>query len=153
MNKAAEKRLSLRERLWPEIESEQLWIRTERVGFTTIPRSISLIGRILDQMSGKGFPLYSTYLALWCHVYDEGLVEIRSDNEMAFESGFEGNRAASTWRTRMKRLEELKFIRKKAGIASEYQYVLLMNPILVIYEFYKTRPRDHLYGALNAIVR
>lgn len=150
MNKAAEKRFSLRVMLWPEIENEQLWLRKESVGFTTIPRTITLLGRIMDQLSGKGFPLYATYLALWCHVYDEGFVEIRSDNGMAFESGFEGNRAASTWKTRMKKLEDLKFIKRKAGIASEYQYVLLINPIHVVYEHYKSRPKDSLYNALIA---
>lgn len=148
MRKIAEKRLQTRKQLWPEITSNDLWLRKERVGFTTIPRSITLIGRIMDKLSGKGFPLYSTYLTLWCHVFDEGFIEIRSDNQMAFESGFEGNRGASTWRSRMKRLEDLKFIQRKPGIASEYQYTLLINPLHVIQNHYKDKAPDQLYESL-----
>ena len=150
MNKAAEKRLALRQMLWPNISNKDLWIRTEKVGFTTIPRTITIIGRILDQLSGKGFPLFSTYIALWCHLYDEGFVEIRSDNEMAFESGFEGSRAASTWRNRMTRLESLGFIKRKSGIASDFQYILILNPLLVIQAHYQKKEKDILFQSLIA---
>lgn len=126
------KRVLLRTKLWPQVDETSLWLRKDKVGFTTIPRTMTLIGRIMDQISGKGVPLFSTYLSLWCRVFDEAFVEIRSDRELAFESGFTGSRGVATWRARMRKLQELNFISMKPGLASEMQYVLIFNPILII---------------------
>lgn len=144
----SQRRAQVRDKLWPEITEQDLWLRTQRVGFTTIPRTMALIGRILDQLSEKGFPLYLTYLTLWCWVFDEAFVEIRNPKELAFESGFGGPRGEATWRNRMRRLEELGFIKTKAGLAGEFQYVLLLNPLKVIEAHYVTRPKDIAYNAL-----
>lgn len=147
---ASSKRLALRENFWPGFPPGLLWLRTERTGFTTIPRVMPLIGRIVDQLSGKGYPLYSTYLALWCRVYDEAIIEIRNDRELAFESGFAGTRGEITWRTRMRKLQELGLVDIKAGLASDFQYVLLLNPIIVIAQIYSNKklPEDAAYSAL-----
>jgi hypothetical protein len=145
---ASARRQKLRKTLWPEVSESSLWIRTQRTGFTTIPRAMPLIGHILDQVSGKGLPLLRTYLTLWCWVFDEGLVEIRNPREFAYESGFSGARAEATWRLRMRRLEDLGFIRTKPGLAGDHQYVLLLNPIQRIKEIYDTRPKDMTYHAL-----
>jgi hypothetical protein len=146
---SASKRLAVRDSLWPELDEDDLWLRKEKVGFTTIPRTMSLIGRIMDQLSGKGFPLFGTYLSLWCRVYDEAFVEIRNDREAAFESGFSGPRGAVTWRARMKKLQELGFVDIKSGLASDFQYVLIFNPILVIAQTYRTKNlQDPAYTAL-----
>lgn len=118
------------------------------MGFTTIPRTMALIGRIIDQLSGKGIPLASTYLALWCWVFDEAFVEIRNPKELAYESGFNGTRGEATWRTRMRRLEELGFIMTKPGLLGEFQYVLILNPIKVIETHYSVVPKDLAYSAL-----
>ena len=144
----SERRRTLRNNLWPEVEDAHLWLRTQRVGFTTIPRGMALIGRILDQLSGKGFPLASTYLALWCWVFDEAFVEVRSPRELAFESGFSGTRGEATWRSRMKKLEDLGFIKVKAGLAGDFQYILILNPFLVIEQHYANIPMDSAYIAL-----
>lgn len=146
------KRVALRHTLWPDIGNDELWLRKEKVGFTTIPRTMSLIGRIMDQLSGKGFPLFGTYLALWCRVYDEAFVEIRNDRELAFESGFSGARGEVTWRARMRKLQELGFVDLRPGLASDLQYVLILNPMLVIEENYRKNklPKDTAYTALMA---
>jgi hypothetical protein len=146
------KRAALRHTLWPDIRNNELWLRKEKVGFTTIPRTMSLIGRIMDQLSGKGFPLFGTYLALWCRVYDEAFVEIRNDRELAFESGFSGARGEVTWRARMRKLQELGFVDLRPGLASDLQYVLILNPMLVIEANYKKNklPQDTAYTALMA---
>jgi hypothetical protein len=138
-----EKRIILRQTYWPNVSEKDLWLRKKNVGFTTIPRTMSLIGRIMDHLSGKGFPLFGTYLALWCRVYDEGFVEIRNDREMAFESGFSGPRGEVTWRTRMRRLQELGFIAIHKGLASDLQYVLILNPIKVIGMLYEKQQLSH----------
>jgi hypothetical protein len=145
------KRIALRNNFWPGLDTKRLWIRTEKVGFTTIPRTMSLVGRIMNQLAGKGFPLSDTYLALWCRVFDEALVEVRNDRELAFESGFSGTRGVVTWRARMKMLQDLGFIDIRAGLASDFQYILLYNPILIIAETYQRLniPQDVAYEALK----
>lgn len=149
---ADKKRLDLRVQLWPDVRNGDLWLRKDRVGFTTIPRTMSLLGRIMDQLAGKGFPVFSTYFSLWCRVFDEGIVEIRSDREVAFESGFSGPRGEVTWRSRMRILQDLGLISIKPGLASEMQYVLILNPILVIVDIYEDRKLSHdiAYSALMA---
>jgi hypothetical protein len=145
---ASDRRRLLRDTLWPDIDESQLWLRTQRVGFTTIPRTMALIGQLLDQVAGKGTPVLTTYLTLWCWVFDEGMVEIRNQREFAWESGFSGNRAEGTWRARMRKLDELGVIRTKAGLVGEFQYVLLLNPIKRLQELYVERSDDVLYTAL-----
>jgi hypothetical protein len=142
------RRKRVRDSLWPDVPEDQLWLRTKRVGFTTIPRVMGLIGRIIDQLSGKGVPLMGTYLTLWCWVYDEAFVEIRQPKEFAYESGFSGPRGEATWRSRMRRLEELGFIQSKAGIIGDFQYVLILNPMLVIERHFRDKSDDHAYRAL-----
>lgn len=144
------RRKKLRGNLWGDVTDDQLWLRTKQVGFTTIPRTITLIGRIIDQLSDKGMPLMSTYLTLWCWVFDEAFVEIRNPKEFAYESGFNGSRAEATWRIRMRALEALGFIMTKPGIAGEFQYVLILNPILIIERKYKDKLKNGL--AYNALV-
>ena len=145
---ASARRKQMRLKLWPDISDEQLWIRTQRTGFTTIPRTMNLIGRILDSFSGKGFPLSDTYLTLWCWVFDEAFVEIHNPMEFAYESGFNGSRAESVWKIRMRRLEELGFIKAKPGLAGDFHYVLLLNPIQVIEHLYQDRTKDIAYRTL-----
>ncbi|MET3135206.1 hypothetical protein AAKU55_005514 [Oxalobacteraceae bacterium GrIS 1.11] len=146
--KASDRRKQLRQRLWPEVLDEHLWIRTQKTGFTTIPRTMTLIMRIMDTMSGKGVPVAMSYLTLWCWTFDEGLVEIRNPKEFAYESGFSGPRAESLWKVRMRRLEELGFIRSRPGLSGDFHFVLLLNPILVIEGQYKEKPHDLAFGAL-----
>ena len=143
-----ERRKQLREQLWPDIKESSLWLRKQRQGFTTIPRTMNLIGRIMDQFSGKGDPLAQTYLTLWCWVFDEGLVDIRNPREFAYESGFSGPRGEATWRSRMRRLQELGFINTKPGLAGEFQFVLILNPFLAIEKLYAGSPKDIAYNAL-----
>lgn len=145
---SSERRKQLRLQLWPQIEEDSLWLRKQRQGFTTIPRSMNLLGRIMDHHSGKGFPLFQTYLALWCWVFDEGIVEIRNPREFAYEAGFSGARGEVTWRGRMRRLQELGFIEAKPGLAGEFQFVLLLNPFLTIAKLYADQPKDVAYNAL-----
>ena len=144
----SDRRKQLREQLWPDIAESSLWLRKQRQGFTTIPRAINLIGRIMDHRSGKGFPLQQTYLALWCWVFDEGIVEIRNPREFSYESGFSGPRGEVTWRSRMRRLQELGFIDSKPGLAGEFQFVLLLNPYLTIAKLYGDEPKDVAFNAL-----
>ncbi|HFO3084662.1 TPA: hypothetical protein ACHJIY_005121, partial [Klebsiella pneumoniae] len=85
------KRKTLLEELWgDELEQLKVWNRHEHDGYTTVPRTLTYISRILDYLGGTGLPLSQTYLALWCRVFDEGFVEIRDKDGFAYEAGFSG---------------------------------------------------------------
>jgi hypothetical protein len=125
------KRLKLRQQHWPDITDNDLWLRSETKGFMTTPRGISLVMRIMDSLSPHK-PLSNTYMALWCYSFDEMTITIQRPRQMALESGFTGQRAESSWRDRMKKLEELGFIRSAKGATGTYHYILLLNPYLVV---------------------
>ncbi|WP_337238024.1 hypothetical protein [Salmonella enterica] len=148
--KMQEKRLSIRDQIWgeDEIEKKKLWSRLTHDGFTTIPRTMPYLMRIMDKESGSGTPVSSTYLALWCNVFDENFLEIKEKRRYAFESGFSGERAVTTWTNRMRKLENLGFIVAREGIEGEFSYVLLINPLEVIKNIYTEKPKDEMYNAL-----
>ena len=60
-HKIQERYLQIRDELWPELDKDMLWDRTEKVGFTTIPRTMRHIQQIMDEMS-NGKPVSSVYL-------------------------------------------------------------------------------------------
>ena len=131
IKKIQKNKLELRNQLWPDLREEILWSRHKDAGFTTVPRTMSYIMRIIDEMS-DGKPASLTYFPLWCRVFDESFVIINNPREMAFESGFRGQRAEITWRGRMKILRQLKFIDAKEGASGPYHYVLIPNPFAII---------------------
>jgi len=144
----SEKNLQLRKSLWPDVLEESLWNRKTKKGFTTIPRTMSHVLQIMNDLS-SGKPLASTYLILWCHTYDEYIVTIPNPRVMAFEAGFTGQRAEATWRDRMRKLVELGFIKAEPGPSGPYNYVLILNPYMTIKELHaqKSISRDR-YNAL-----
>lgn len=131
-SKITKKMLELRNQVWPDVTDEMLWHRLRDDGFITIPRTMPHIMRIIDDLSPKGQPASSTYLALWARLYDESVVTIASEVELAFESGFSGQRAATTWAGRVSILESLGFIQISEGPKGPRQYVLVLNPYIVI---------------------
>jgi len=149
--KMSTKTRTLRNELWPEINEEMLWSRTKQDGFTTIPRTMSHIMNIMNDLS-NGKPLSSTYFVLWCRVFDENMVTISNPKEWAYESGFSGQRAEQTWRQRMELLVEFGFIKAKPGASGDYNYVLILNPYIVIKELIESEKlkKDERYNALVA---
>ena len=129
--KMAEKVLKMRKAFWPEVTEDILWNRKKRKGFTTIPRAMPFFMIIMDELS-SGKPLSKTYFTLWCHVFDEPLIEIKNPISFAFESGFSGQRLVSTWTDRMRKLAELGFIKSKPGQYGEFSVILILNPYIII---------------------
>ena len=144
------KRRRLRDQLWPSLEEDQLWDRKSAAGFITIPRTMPLIGKILDELSEQG-PLSSTYLELWCRSHDEAIVEIRNPQEHAFFAGFTGQRSVETWTRRIKDLRKLGFIETKSGASGEFNYVLLLNPHKIISKLSKEKTITLKQDSLNAL--
>jgi hypothetical protein len=53
---------------------------------------------------------------------------------MAFEAGFNGERAVTTWRQRMETLVDLGFIDARPGSSGNFHFVLLFNPHWVVWQ-------------------
>lgn len=120
----------LRQELWSD---EPVWDAKKHGGFRAIPKTMPLIMRIIDsQCDGK--PAGKVYFTLWCRTWDSPLVSIDDPRMLAYESGFDGERAESTWKQRMRKLQSLGFIKSHEGVKGEFQYVLLLNPHQVIKE-------------------
>lgn len=132
------RQLELRKQLWPQYGDDDLWLRTVRNGFTTIPRTLPLIFQIMDYLS-KGKPVSATYFDLWCRTYDECFVVLNKPTEMAFNSGFAGQRAIQTWQNRVSMLNKLGFISTQPGLSGPLSYALILNPYKVIKEHYRTQ--------------
>jgi hypothetical protein len=130
--KRTERNIRVRKRTWPDLDEAMLWNWKVRGGFTTVPRTMPYFGRVMDDLS-KAKPLFSTYFALWCRMWDEScLVRINNPTALARESGFSGQRAVSTWRSRMKTLVKLGFIKHKPLDEEPYGYVLVINPYYAV---------------------
>lgn len=127
-----QRQIAARERLWPGITNKHIWNRTERDGFVTMPRAMPLIMRIMDHLAGKGVPVSQVYLDIWCRSFDEGFIALNRPDEMAYCSGFNGQRALRTWKDRVARLGELGFIDIKPGPYGPLSFALILNPYHVI---------------------
>jgi len=90
-----------------------------------------MILKIMNQMT-KGAPVSSTYLTLWCNTWDNSFVVLSRKGEMANASGFGGQRGEHTWLTRVKKLQELRFIDVKPGRSGPVSNAIIWNPHLVI---------------------
>lgn len=127
LSKIQRKREKMLANLWPNHKELDLWHKKNTSGWLTVPRTMPLIMRILDSLAPKGKPVSQTYVDLWCRTYEDSFVIVNKPREMAFHSGFSGERAESTWGSRVKILAELEFLEYKSGI-SPIHYILLMNP-------------------------
>ena len=141
-SKIARQKLALRNSLWPALDGNRLWEREKSDGWLSIPRATPLLMQIMDNLS-KGKPVSSTYLDLWCRTYDDSFVIANKHREMAFFSGFTGERAERPWASRMRILADLGFIDIAEGPNGPISYVLLFNPYKVVLKHY----RD---GSINA---
>lgn len=140
--KIARQKLALRGSLWPKLDEDRLWRREISDGWLSVPRAMPLLMQIMDNLS-KGKPVSSTYFDLWCRTYDDSFIVANKAREMAFFSGFTGERAERTWASRMRILEELGFIDIAEGPNGSISYVLIYNP-------YQTVMKHFQAGSINA---
>jgi hypothetical protein len=127
-----QRQLDARRKLWPELTDDMLW-SMDKEGWVALPRLMPLILSIMDDLSGKGFPVSRTYLELWSRIrIEESFLALNRPEEMAFHAGFEGQRALRTWKDRMQRLANLGFIGVKPGPLGDLSYAVIYNPYHVI---------------------
>jgi len=135
-SKAHKNVMTMRAELWPDLDENQLWRRNVNDGFSTIPRTLSLIASIIDDLAkketGKSQAAGKTYFGLWCRVWDENLLIIDNETAYALEAGYGGERNTTTWRAHMRTLQKLGFIDVKDGAYGPFNYVLLFNPYIVL---------------------
>lgn len=131
-SRIAKKKEQIRNNIWPKLNESLLWKREVSAGWLSVPRAMPLILRIADLLAPKGKPVSSTYFELWCRTYDDSFVIVSNPREMAYFSGFSGERAVSTWSSRIRILCELGFIRVEGSGVTPINYILLINPYLVI---------------------
>lgn len=147
----AKKQLAVRDQLWPN-GGLFIWDRSAHKGFTTIPKTMPLIMKIMDEMT-KGAPVSSTYLTLWCSTWDNSYVALgKAEEEMAHSSGFGGQRGVHTWMARMKKLQELKFIDIKAGKSGPMSHAIIWNPHLIIRHHHEQKTPGLLESSYTALL-
>lgn len=129
---------SLKEKLWPDTIEGELWHRKVNDGYFTLPRTMPLVMSIIDDLT-KGTPASKVYLELWSRAYDEMYVSLSKASEMAYHSGFTGQRATRAWGQRIKMLHDLGFIGLKEGSAGPLSHALIYNPHVVIERLHKNK--------------
>ena len=149
-NAIAKRQLALRHQLWPDAQPI-LWDRRANKGFATIPKTMPIILRIMDEM-GNGTRLSETYMTLWCSTWDNSVASIAKHRDLAVAALFTGNRAEYTWRTRAKRLADLLFIDIKAGKSGPMSHALILNPHLVIRWHYEQKTPGLLEASYTALI-
>jgi hypothetical protein len=133
-NRAAERRLKIRDAFWKDAE-QVIWSRLKVKGFITVPRLLSLACALIKELADDD-PT-SVYVDLWCRVWDEGLVESVDENDCAFSSGYVGSRAKRTWTDHMWQLQGLGFIRIAPDGNSQIGHVLMLDPIKVCHDLHE----------------
>ncbi len=146
----AQKQLDQRNALWPGIEP-LLWNRKANKGFVTIPKTMPLILKIMDEMS-NGKPVSSTYLGLWCATWDNSFVNIAKANEMAHAADFTGQRAEYTWGARMKILKDLFYIDIKPGKSGPISHVFIFNPHKIIQHHHLKKTPGLVEASYNMLI-
>lgn len=150
LSSIARKQQAKRDMYWPMSE-DYIWDRKKNKGFATIPKTMPLILRIMDEMT-KGTPVSSTFLALWCNTWDNSFVELNKPGEMAFNAGFSGLRAEYTWAVRLKKLKDFNFIDATSGRSGPMSNVIIWNPHLVLRWHYFKRTVGLNTSSYNALL-
>ena len=146
----SKKLLAQRDALWPGAAG-WIWDRSQNKGFSTIPKTMPIILKIMDDLS-NGKPLSSTYLGLWCDTWDNAMVNVSKPQDLAHGAGFSGQRAVYTWAGRVNLLHSLGFIDVKPGRSGAISHVLIYNPHWVIWDHHNKKTSGLLEADYNALL-
>jgi len=116
--------------LFGDVPREELWSR-ELNGWCWVPRTMPLILHAIRSLS-KGSSAAETYFALWCNSVSQSIVEMNNMASLIAAAGYSGSASERTWKQRMKKLEELGFIRIASGKYGDISSVLIVNPHKVL---------------------
>lgn len=150
-NRIGAKTTALRKKLWPDLSVDDLWYRKKFDGFTTIPRTMPIIMNIIDDLT-KSKPASKTYFALWGKAYDEMYVSLQNAEDLAYHSGFSGQRAVRTWKERMQSLADIGFIRVASGPRGQLSHAVIVNPHFVIRRLHNEKTAGLTEAAFNTLL-
>jgi hypothetical protein len=92
---------------------------------------MTLFMRAMDELS-SGERISQVYLDLWCRAPDEMFLALDRPQDMAFASGFSGQRAVQSWNNRIDTLAELGFIHLAPGAVGKRGHAAILNPYIVV---------------------
>lgn len=142
---------ALRNKIFPEVTIEDLWYRKKYDGFTSVPRTMPIIMNIIDDLT-KTKPAGRTYLALWGQAYDEMYVSLQNSDDLAYHSGFTGQRAVRTWKERMQSLSDLGFIHTASGPRGNLSHAVILNPHFIVRKLHEEGKAGLTEAAFNTLV-
>lgn len=120
----------MREQLWPE-GNREMWRGVEEKGWFAAPRYLPAILAMLDDKELRDDQdLSRVYIDLWTRTYQEGIVEVTAEREHALACGFP-NRVRS-WRDRVRKLEQLGFVKVFACGASDFAFIGMVHPFIAV---------------------
>lgn len=131
------KDLELRDTYFPDA-AERLWDRSKHDGYATVPKTMPMVMRALDELS-KGKPLGQTYFALFCSTWDNGFVRLARSPDLHYASGFTGPRGVRGWQERMKLLEEFGFVELQESGGQKFGLAFLPNPNIVLLNLWEKK--------------
>ena len=153
--KARKRRSDLRAKVFPDLDEDMVWDiknRRKTKGYASLPRTMPLMLNIMDLLAGKGKPVSSCYLELWCRTDEEGFVVLSKYGDVAFASGYTGERGVATWKERVRRLEALGFIKTAEGSSGDLHYMQVWNPYLVIQQHADKKTENFSMKHYNALL-
>ena len=120
------RRRAIRNRYWADIRP---WTGENEKGWFRAPRTLPLLLALLSSksVSGNTDPT-RVYLELLARHIDGGVVQMTTDEEHAYGSGYEGARGVRSWRERMRILEAAGAIHVQTIGAKRFGYALLVHP-------------------------
>lgn len=121
-----------------EDAGDRIWDRTKHHGFATVPKTMPLLMRALDELS-KGKPLGQTYFALFCATWDNGFVRLGRSSDLPYASGFTGPRGMRGWQERMKLLESFGFVEIRASGDQKFGLAFLPNPNIILLNLWEKK--------------
>lgn len=121
-----------------EDAGERIWDRKRHHGFATVPKTMPLLMRALDELS-KGKPLGQTYFALFCATWDNGFVRLGRSTDLPYASGFTGPRGVRGWHERMKLLESFGFVEIQPSGDQKFGLAFLPNPNIVLLNLWEKK--------------
>lgn len=101
-----------------------------------IPRTAGMVAEVVikeahKKMFGASSGAGATYMTIWLHVMACGVARIDSEEDAAFEAGYGGERAVTTFRRHLRTLKKMGFI-DLVESRGRIKWVLIFNPYQVV---------------------
>jgi hypothetical protein len=141
--KIRESRVIQRDQLFPD-SAGKVWTLS-RKGYNPVPRVLPLMYHLFGDKE-QGNPS-RVYFELWCRSFDVGFVEIRSEEESAYSSGYSGPRAVRTWRAHVAKLQQMGFIEVAARGNLKNGFILLHDPFHLVAQMLRKGALDQYWFA------